>query len=395
MNKTRNTQHATRNTPIRPASGLLVTCYLLLVTCLFFYSFTQVDLNLTLSKSSFWFGFQDFFQHLGYFQRPLSTAIYLIITFLFFIFYFLFLWLVKKKKLSEKQLWFSVLMATGILLFSYPAFSYDVFNYLFDARIFTKYQLNPYHFKALDFPQDPWTRFMHWTHRTYPYGPSWLFFLIILSFLGMGKFLATLFLFKLISALSYLGSVYLIGKILEKTEAKKKLLGMAFFAFNPLVIIETLVSAHQESLMIFLTLLFIYFLTKKKKLLSVICYLLSIGIKYVTAPLLPLSFLGFKKKLALILMTAVFLFVSINKELQPWYFLWVLPFVALDLQKWSVILSSFFSFGLILRYAPFLYYGHWNDPVPTIKFWVTAIPLILCFGSLFPTVIHRIVGRHR
>jgi len=361
---------------------------------LFFYSFTQVDLNLTLSKISLWFAIQDFFQHIGYFQRPFSTTIYLILIFLLFTNYYLLIWLVRKKRLSEKQLWFLILITAAILLFSYPAFSHDIFNYIFDARIFTKYRLNPYHFKPLDFPQDPWTRFMHWTHVTYSYGPAWLLISIPFSFLGMGKFLPTLFLFKLLSCFSYLGSVFLLGKILEKIDSPKKLLGIAFFAFNPLVIIEALVSAHHESVIIFFTFLFVYFLIENRKALSFPFFLLSAGIKYVTAPLFPLLILGFKKRLAMILMIASLVFVLIKKEIQPWYFLWVLPFIALNIKNWLMLASAFFSFGLLLRYAPFLYYGHWDPPVPTIKFWATIIPMVLFFLVwCFSTVLRRTVEK--
>ena len=375
MIKVRNSKLETRN-----SKQITFLLYLFILIGLFFYSFTQVDLNLTLSKTSFLSNIQDFFQNIGYFQRPFSTFLYLLIIFTLYTLYFVLLRLVSKDKLLEKQLWMLILATAAILLFSYPAFSYDIFNYIFDARIFTKYSLNPYSFKALDFPQDPWTRFMHWTHRTYPYAPAWLLISIPFSFLGMGKFLPTLFLFKLISCFSYLGSIYLLGKILGKIDKAKKLLGMAFFAFNPLIIIETLVSAHHESLMIFLTFLFIYFLiNKNKKPLSVVCYLLSVGVKYVTAPLLPLLIFGFKRGLTIILMIISLIFVLTKKEIQPWYFLWVLPFIALDIKKWSMTISTFFSFGLLFRYAPFLYFGHWNLPVPMIKFWVTVIPVILAF----------------
>ncbi|MBL7159428.1 hypothetical protein ISS85_03060 [Candidatus Microgenomates bacterium] len=378
MIKIRNSKFEIRN--LKQITFLL---YFSTIIGLFLYSFTQVDLNLTLTTTSFLSNIQDSFQHIGYFQRSLSTFLYLLIIFLLFTFYFLLIRLIKKKRITEKQLWLLILATSGILVFSYPAFSYDIFNYIFDARIFTKHGLNPYQFKALDFPQDPWIRFMRWTHRTYPYAPVWLLISIPLSFLGMGKFLPTLFLFKLISCLSYLGSVYLLGKILGKIDKAKKLLGMAFFAFNPLIIIETLVSSHHESVMIFLTLAFIYFLIKSKKLLSVICFLLSVGIKYVTALLFPLLIFGFKRGLTVILMTMSLIFVLTKKEIQPWYFLWVLPFLALDVKRWSMLISSFFSFGLLLHYALFLYFGHWDPPVPMIKLWVIIIPMILAFSIFF------------
>ncbi|MDP3998529.1 MAG: hypothetical protein Q8P89_02840 [bacterium] len=354
--------------------------YGLVLFALLLYSFTQVDLNLTLSKASVFQSLQKFFIQIGYFQRPLSTGLYLTLISLLFTFYFLLLWLVSQDKISGRQIWCLVGLSMGMLLFSYPAFSYDLFNYMFDARIFTEYNLNPYHFKPLDFPYDPWTRFMHWTHRNYPYGPSWLILTVPLSYLGFGKFLLTLLNFKILMAAAYVGAVYMTGKILEKINPREKLLGMAFLAFNPLVIIESLVSAHHEIVMMFFALWAIYLLVAGNRFHSLFSLAISAGIKYATVFLFPLWFLGFRKNLAVILSVLTLIYISTQREIQPWYFLWVLPLVALTCQnKLFTFLSFGFSFGLLLYYAPFLYLGHWNDPVPQIKFWVAIIPVIIAF----------------
>ena len=139
--------------------------YLVLVIGLFLYSFTQVDLSLTLSQWSIWQVIQKFFQHIGYFQRPLSTFLYIVIILLLFISYFLFLLLAHKKKVTRKQIWILVIATSIILTFSYNAFSYDLFNYIFDAKIVTFYHQNPYEQKALDYFNDSWTNFMRSTHR--------------------------------------------------------------------------------------------------------------------------------------------------------------------------------------------------------------------------------------
>lgn len=360
---------------------LLAISYWLLAICLFFYSFTQVDLNLTLTKISFWFAFQDFFQHIGYFQRPLSTLIYLILISLLFTNYYLLLRLVKEKKLSEKQLWWLILIISGTLLLSYPAFSYDIFNYMFDAKTVVIYHQNPYRVKPIDFQGiDPWLNFLHWTHRSSVFPPFWILLTTIPFILGFGKFLLILWNFKALMVLAYLGTIYFLGKILTKLSPEKKLLGLTFFAFNPLVIIESLVSAHLDVVMIFFALVSIYYLISQKRVISFLFLALSVAIKYVTLSLLPLIFLGFKRWLALILM-AISLLVVIKKiEIQSWYFLWLLPFTAMIFDRlWLWCIAIGFSLGLLLRYAPFLYYGHWNPPVPTIKFWATIIPPVLFF----------------
>ncbi len=178
----------------------LIAGYVLVAIGLFIYSFTQVDLSLTFSQSSVWQVVQRSLQHVGYFQRPLATGIFLILLFLLFGFYILFLKLAEKNKISRKQLWFLIFTLTVVLTFSYNAFSYDLFNYIFDAKIVTHYQQNPYDHKALDYAGDPMLSFMRWTHRTYPYGPSWIALTIPLSYLGFGFFIVTFFVFKMFIA---------------------------------------------------------------------------------------------------------------------------------------------------------------------------------------------------
>ena len=83
---------------------LLFASYVLLLVSIFVYSFTQVDLNLTLSKVSFFQTVEKSLQYVGFFQRPVSTLIFIVIASLLFVFYCLFLSLAKKGKLSLRIL---------------------------------------------------------------------------------------------------------------------------------------------------------------------------------------------------------------------------------------------------------------------------------------------------
>jgi len=372
-------------------SKIIFASWLVIVISLFFYSFTQIDLGLTLTRVSFWQIIQRKFQSIGYFHRSLSTAFYLLILLALFAFYLWILKLAREKKLSFSQIWQLVLVAAFTLWFAYNAFSYDLFNYIFDAKIVTFYHRNPYRCKALDFPDDPMLGFMHWTHRLYPYGPLWLLVSLPLSFFGFQKLVLTMILFKGIAVLSYLGTVFLIDKILVKTNNKNRLLGVSFFAFNPLVMIESLVSAHNDILMMFLAVSAIWFLLRKKRFFAWLALFFSIGIKFATILLLPtfllVSFLQLRKKtinwqkiwlFSLALMIIALLLAIKRTEFQPWYFLYPLPFVSLlPEKKWLSWLAISLSLGLLLRYAPFLYLGNWDPPVPQIKFWLTVLPVIL------------------
>src|SRR3990167_481445 len=118
--------------------------YLIAVVGLFLYSFTQIDLGLTLSQVSVWQTAEKFFKNIGYFQRPFSSFLFISIVLLLFTFYLLILNAIRKKEISKKTIWFLIISITILLTFSYNAFSYDLFNYIFDAKIVTYYNQNPY-----------------------------------------------------------------------------------------------------------------------------------------------------------------------------------------------------------------------------------------------------------
>jgi hypothetical protein len=365
--------------------------YLLAVIGLFLYSFTQIDLGLTFSKVSVWQPLQDFFQKIGYFQRPLSGGLFIAIILLLFIFYLLFLYLVNKKIISKKTVWVLIIVITAILTFSYNAFSYDLFNYIFDAKIVTFYHQNPYLHTALDFPQDKMLAYMHWTHRVYPYGPTWLGLTIPLSYAGMQVSLITFYLFKILVSACFLGTVFYIGKILQRFAPKNELLGISFFALNPLIIVESLISAHNDVAMVFLSILSIYLLMNNKYIRSSILLVLSIGVKFATAALLPiyLLVLYFQKKKKTINWEPVFVSMTIimiipvilasyRTNFQPWYLLDILPFAALISKKYYVFIPSVvLSLFSVFQYLPFIYLGNWNNPVPLVLFWMTTTSIIL------------------
>lgn len=370
---------------------LLFAGYFLTSLSLFLYSFTQVDLSLTLSRLSIWQEVQKSLQYVGYFQRPTSATLFVLILFFLFLFYILFARLAYLKKITRKQTWALIIVTTLVLMFSYNAFSYDIFNYIFDAKIVTHYNQNPYEHKALDYPGDPMLSFMRWTHRTYPYGPTWILLSIPFSFVGSQIFLLTFFIFKIIAAASFLGSAYVIEKIAKKLSLENTLLPLVFFAFNPLILIESLVSGHHDIVMMFFALLAFYFVLSKRYLLTGIFLLLSIGIKFATGLLLPvfayIVYLHWKKEkidtkkvlfFAGGLLTVAVVFASIRTELQPWYLVWVLSFLSLlSYKRWVFIFSTLFSLGVLLHYVPFLYSGNWDPPIPTIKLWITISVIIV------------------
>lgn len=357
---------------------LLFIFYIITLFSLSIYSYSQIDLNLTLSANPVYQSFQKQLIYLGYFNRPFSTAVFVTLIVLLYIFYLIILRLVHKKKLSSKNIYLLIIAGIVILFFSYPGFSHDIFNYMFDARMVTKYHANPYFYKALDFPNDLWLRFMHWTHRTYPYGPVWLLVTLPFSFFSFGKFTINLFNFKLMFALCHIGNIFLIKKILDKVSPKERALGVCFYALNPLILIESLVSPHNELLMLFFLLLSFYLLFNKRNVLSIISLSFSIGTKFITAILLPLFLIhripiwkkwikdtcevfGLFFKLTLLLLFIPLVYQIIIREPYPWYFIPFMGIGALLVNHQNIkILLAGASLAFLLRYAPYLYRGDYS-----------------------------------
>lgn len=363
----------------------ILPLWIISAVLLFLYSYTQVDLSLTLSRASFVKNIETAFQYIGWFNRPLSTYIYSGVVLLLFVSYFLVAQQVAKKKISRKIVWTIILSVTAILAFSYNAFSYDLFNYIFDAKIITHYHQNPYLFKALDFPGDPMLSFMRWTHRTYPYGPFWLALTVPFSFIGNQVFFLTFVLFKAAIAGSFLLSCYFIEKIGRLFKKEDSLIPLVLFALNPLVLIECLVSSHNDIVMMLFAIVGVYLLFQQRKVFSFVSILLSFLLKFATGILLltHLLFLKNKNKEQFFLISTLLMIIPVagaayRTNFQPWYLLFVIPFAVFLYKKSYAMIPLFvMTFVSSIYYIPFLYTGNWDAPIPYILNGGVIIGIVL------------------
>lgn len=358
---------------------------------LLIYSYTQVDLNLTLSSRPVYLQIQEFLTAIGYFNRPLSTGLFIIIVAGLFLSYLGLLAAAFTQKLTPKLQLKLALLISMILLFAYPAFSYDVFNYIFDARILVEHGVNPYTHTALDFPDDTWTRFMRWTHRTYPYGPTWLPLTLPFYLLGLGKFTLTLLSFKILCYLSYLGGAWAITSLLREHNPKWMEVGLALYVFNPLILIEGLVSAHLDMVMAGIMLVGIG-LVSRTKLVGWATLLVAAAIKYVSAATIPFvwlwrqNFITYKRFIAYSLLGSygLTLVVISQREILPWYFL--VPFSLTALLPQSRLARTTLlalTPAMLMRYAPFLYVGSYPDSVYLWRNIITGIVFLATFICLY------------
>jgi len=214
--------------------------------------------------------------------------------------------------------------------------------------------------------------------------------------LGVKNILLSILGFKILNSLFFFGTLYLLFKI------SKNLYPVILFGSNPLVLVETLLSNHNDIVLVFFAILSFYLLTKDKKIFSISSFIFSVFIKYASIFLTPVYIFLFIKKLKkgkinydLIFkwssysMLLIFFLSSLREEIYPWYAIWFLPFAFLSKNKFLHGLSLVLSFSLLFRYVPYMYLGTHFGITPFFKVFITFVPLIIYFLS-YPFLKNRL-----
>lgn len=353
-------------------------CVLLLFVV---FSYIFVDRNL--------FYLRDVYTGFALNHKGIATIMYMVFIFLFFLFYFFLCSWVKKNKIRVREFLFLFGITVGILLLAYPAMlSYDVFNYMTTAKVIFLYHENPYVVMPIEFINEPFLSFTRAANKVALYGPAWILLTGIPYIFSFQNFLLLLFGFKILVTSFYIGTIYLIWRLTKNHTAS------VLFALNPLVVIETLVSGHNDIVMMFFVLLSYYFIQKKKNLMSIIAFILSALIKYVTLALLPVFiFLVLKTlrkekinwnkifSLSVLTMIGVFLLSPIREEFYPWYVIWFFSYAILLEKKHPLfIVSVILTFSTLLRYIPVIFTGSYEGITPIAKEILTFFPLVVVGG---------------
>ncbi len=364
-------------------SKLLFILYIMTLLVFSIFSYLFVDPNL--------FYLHKIFTGFAFLHRELTSFIYLIFVFLLFGWYCFFLKRYNKKKLSEKLLLKIIIATAGIFFFAYPAMlSYDIFNYYATAKLTFFYKENPYLIMPIELKNEPLLRFMHSPNKVALYGPVWILLTAFSLLIGFGNFIITLFSLKVIALIFYFLTLWIIYKM------AKNWFSVILFGLHPLVVIETIVSGHNDIVMMFFALFSFYLLQRKKILPAVFMLILSILIKYATIVLIPVFIFSLWKMkshekivwhqiflYATVSMAFVFFLSPLREEMYPWYAIWFLSFGSLIRRTRITFLLQSLSFGLLLRYLPFMYTGTYFGNTPILRIILTVIPIVLMLCYIF------------
>lgn len=358
---------------------------------MFTYGF--IDVNLHLSNNALFMALQQPLHILSFQMRPLASLIFLALVVLLTVWY---LWFLRHEQCFRLRR--TVAMIAGavlLLVIAFPAFSYDVFNYMTTAKVAFFHHENPYLVMPIEIANEPYLAFTRAANKVALYGPVWILYTAVPYFLGMGNIWMTIIAYKLCNLIWYVGFCYLIFK------TTKLVKNVIFFAFNPLVLIEVVVSGHNDLMMMVLALTGLMLWQKnsiKEKATGVLLLVASWFVKGATvvfAPLLLVRKMNLEKKLmyAYFLLAAVFFVAApIREELYPWYAVWLVTTASLmDLKRHSTVMwfTIVLSFALLLRYIPYMWMGYYEGPGPTLRLVLTVLPITV-FAAI--TMVQRKKG---
>lgn len=145
------------------------------------------------------------------------------------------------------------LLCGFILLGLYPITALDVAVYVVNARDWVLYGGNPLTVPPAAFPNDPYIHLAgEYVDKTSPYGPMWETLAAIPIRLGITDIGAGIVAMKAISLIAYAGMAWLIGwqaRQQDKGLAVSETTALAFFALNPLVLLEAVGNGHNDMTM--------------------------------------------------------------------------------------------------------------------------------------------------
>jgi alpha-1,6-mannosyltransferase len=194
-----------------------------------------------------------------------------------------------------------------VFLLAPPLLSRDVFSYVAYARLGVEHSLNPYTHAPVDIAGDSVFGYSGSVNAVSVYGPLFTLLTYPLGPLGLGAALWTL---KALAAACSLGIVGLVWKG-AKILGRDPLLPAAFVGLNPLVLVHVVGGAHNEALVVLLTVLGIVVWSTEHRARGTGLAALGAGIKASAGLVVPFLIVGSRERWRRSLIAAVLVLVAL------------------------------------------------------------------------------------
>ncbi len=197
---------------------------------------------------------------------------------------------------SPRAMWLvlgiSLALIACSMIWLYPIGAVDVFEYIIRGRITAIYGGNPFAVIPRAFPYDIFRPYVGWVDSTSTYGPIWELLAAGMSRLAGNSPLANVLVYKFLDLVFYGLSSALIALILNRAAPQRALQGVVLFAWNPLILYETLGNAHNDIVMVFFILLGVYAFLRGHSSWTMLALTAGALVKIIPFMLLPLAWIA-------------------------------------------------------------------------------------------------------
>ena len=137
--------------------------------------------------------------------------------------------------------------ATGLLLICIPVLlSQDLFVYADYGHAIVAHGANPFFVPPAAISHDTITSIDNWSFATSAYGPVWMYICTLVALVGGNHPTRYYVIFRLLAFACYLLNIVLVSNILRGCSPRTRTLGTLLYAWNPLVLIESCLGAHND-----------------------------------------------------------------------------------------------------------------------------------------------------
>jgi hypothetical protein len=156
------------------------------------------------------------------------------------------------QRATRSLIWLGALLVGSILIVTPATLSHDVIVYASYGRVMATYHANPYFVPISAFPHDPFAVHNYWSRVVSAYGPVWTLICGLFGWLLNPDINAYTIAFRLLAFGTDLLNIWLVGRTLQTMGRSERTvtLGMLLYAWNPLLLLESALGGHNDSLMI-------------------------------------------------------------------------------------------------------------------------------------------------
>src|SRR5579859_3728520 len=184
---------------------------------------------------------------LSWLEVPLLLAAFLIV----FLTYLVALRRLPQHLTTLRYIFYSTLLLGLVYTLVPVVTSPDLFSYISYARIGVIYHLNPLTIPPTAISNDPVFIHLYWNNQPSAYGPTWAAISSLLQWItllfGEQSLLPMVLALRFLGLISHICSTLLIWSIAGRVSQQKRLQATLAFAWNPLLLFEACVNAHNDA----------------------------------------------------------------------------------------------------------------------------------------------------